>query len=159
MLFRSVCHGPAVAHTRDPVHNRVRNPAARTAVELNTFCGQCHRLILEDDREATDVRDPRNSRNEPLWLAASACFRNSKGGLSCLQCHSPHEPLERNMSAYNRVCASCHAAPRHSQSIREQACVECHMPAIQFENLAFRNHRIAVYSPADPVVPLSAKRR
>jgi hypothetical protein len=154
-----VCHGPAAAHAGDPVHNHVRNPAAMTAVELNKFCGQCHRLILEDEREATGIRDPRNSRNEPLWLAASACFRKSKAGVSCIQCHSAHEPLERSAAAYDRVCASCHAAPRHSQSIGDQTCIDCHMPAVRFQNLAFRNHRIAVYSPEDSAVPVSAKPR
>jgi hypothetical protein len=154
-----VCHGPGAAHARDPAHNRVRNPAAMPAAQLNTFCGQCHRLLLEDEREATDLRDPRNSRNEPLWLSASACFRQSKTGVSCVRCHSPHEAIEKSAAAYDRVCAGCHAGTRHAQPVGEQACVECHMPAVRFENLAFRNHRIAVYAAGDPVRPVSERRR
>ena len=153
------CHGPGAAHVRDPAHNRVRNPAAMAAAQVNALCGQCHRLLLEDEREAADLHDPRNARNQPLWLGASACFRKSKTGLSCVRCHSPHAALEKSASAYDRACAGCHAAVRHTQPVATAACVECHMPAVQLENLAFRNHRIAIYAAGDPVVPVSEKRR
>ena len=61
-----------------------------------------------------DLRNPWNARHQPLLLAASRCFRESKGRLSCLTCHSPHAPLEqkladlreeiyKNLTAWQRV--------------------------------------------------------
>jgi cytochrome c554/c'-like protein len=154
-----VCHGPAALHARDPVHNHPRNPGAMTAADLNRFCGTCHGTAQQAGQQPTDLRDPRNSRNQPLRLSTSACFRRTKGGMACLACHSPHEPLETRVAAYDSICRNCHAAPRHSTAIAAQACVECHMPAVPFQNLAFRNHRIAVYAAGDPVQPVSAKAR
>ena len=154
-----VCHGPAAAHASDPEHHRPRNPAAMTATALNAFCGQCHRLTLETDEEATDLRDPRNSRNEPRLLTASACFRKTKGGLACLKCHAPHGTPLQELSAYDSACQSCHTTARHSHPVAGRACVECHMPAVRLDHLTFRNHRIAVYAAANPVEPVSAKGR
>jgi hypothetical protein len=153
-----VCHGPGGLHAQDPARNRMHNPAAAGAQQLGDFCGKCHRLTLETGKEAFDLHDPRNARNEPLLLAASACFRRTKGGISCVACHSPHESLSTNSAAYDKVCHNCHAAPRHSHAVGEQACVACHMPAVRFENLAYRNHRIAAYTPADPMTPVSVAR-
>jgi len=151
-----VCHGPAAQHAADPARYHPRNPGALAAAELNALCGKCHGVALEPDQEATNLRDPRNSRNQPLWLSASACFRKTKGGIACVACHAPHEPMETRPAAYDAACRNCHSAPRHSVAVSAQACVECHMPAVPFQNLAFRNHRIAVYAPRDPVQPLKA---
>jgi len=153
-----VCHGAGGLHAQDPSRNRLRTPASLTAQQQGEFCGKCHRLTLETGKEAFDLRDPRNARNEPLLLGASACFRRTKGGISCVACHSLHEPLETNAAAYDAVCRNCHAAPRHSQAVA-QACVECHMPPVRFENLSYRNHRIAAYDAADPMTPVTAKPR
>ncbi len=153
-----VCHGAAAAHAGDPVKNRPRNPARMTAVELNSFCATCHHITLEDGKESKDLRDARNVRSQPLRLAASACFQKGRGRLTCLTCHSPHAPLERNAAAYDRACQGCHAAPRHSRRVAG-ACTECHVPVVRQGNLAFVNHRIAVYGSADPLVPAGVKPR
>jgi hypothetical protein len=152
-----VCHGPAALHAANPAQNHPRNPAQLSAAKLNDFCGQCHRLILEDGEEDTDLRDPGNSRNQPRLLAASACFRKSKTGIGCTACHQPHAPLQRNAAAYDAPCRGCHAAVKHTQAVGGSACVECHMPSVQLSNLAFTNHRIAVYAAADPMSPVSLK--
>lgn len=154
-----VCHGAAAAHVRDPAHTRLRNPARMTAAEMNAFCANCHRLTLETGEESTDLRDPRNSRSQPLRLAASVCFQKSKGRLTCLTCHSPHAPLERSAVAYNAACQRCHAAPHHTQTVAGAACTECHMSSLRQGNLVFVNHRIAVYGPQDPLSPISVKPR
>jgi hypothetical protein len=154
-----VCHGPAAAHVRDPARNRPRNPARMSAAEMNSFCGQCHRLTLATEEETSDVRDPRNSRNQPMLLASSACFLKSRGRLTCLTCHSPHLALERNRAAYDPTCKNCHPAARHTNATAGRACAECHMPAVPQRPLAFTNHRIGVYAPRDPVVPVSVKAR
>jgi len=108
--------------------------------------------------ETPDLRNPWNMRHQPLLLAASACFQRSNGKLSCLTCHSPHAPLEEKLAAYDATCSRCHARPRHTTAIAGQSCIKCHMPQVTPQpNLAFANHRIAIYTPADPVTPV--KRR
>ena len=151
------CHGPAAAHARDPQNVHPVNPGKLSAAELNQFCGNCHRMPAGAD-ETPDLRNPWNMRHQPLLLAASACFQRSNGKLSCLTCHSPHAPLEEKPAAYDATCAGCHARPRHTTAIAGQSCVKCHMPQVTPQpNLAFANHRIAVYGAGDPVTP--ARRR
>lgn len=154
-----MCHGPGSLHAQDPGRNHPRNPGRLGAAGINAFCATCHRLKLEDGEELTDLKDPRNSRSEPLRLAASACFQKSNGKLTCLTCHSPHGPLERSAAAYDRTCSGCHAAPRHTQAVAGQSCSQCHMPAIRTGNLVFVNHRIAAYRPGDPLIPGRPVRR
>ena len=153
-----ICHGPAADHARDPARNHPRNPGRLTAAAMNTFCGQCHGLLITGDPLA-DLRDPRTSRNQTLLLAASACFRKSQGRLNCVTCHPPHAASRPPSAAYDKACRGCHAAPRHTVAIAGQACAQCHMPAVRLQRLVFQNHRIGIYSPADPVSPVSAKAR
>jgi hypothetical protein len=152
------CHGPGAAHVRNPGRSHLLNPRLLAADELNGLCGDCHRMPAGPN-ETPDLRDPWNARHQPLLLAASACFQQSKGRLSCLTCHSPHAPLERSLAAYDAACAGCHAAPRHTRPVAGRACAECHMPAVKPQaHLAFANHRIGVYAPADPLSPLTVRR-
>jgi hypothetical protein len=149
-----VCHGPSAAHARDPARVHPNNPARATAAQLNDLCGACHRMPAAAG-SATDLRNPWNARHQPLLLAVSACFRKSNGKLTCLTCHSPHAPLEEKLTAYDVACGSCHVAPRHKKPVGGHACAECHMPAVRpTPNLAFANHRIAIYAAADPMSPL-----
>jgi hypothetical protein len=148
------CHGPAATHVRDPAHSRPQNPRKLTADQMNELCGGCHRMPSAAGA-TTDLRNPWNARHQPLMFAASACFRKSDGRLTCLTCHAPHAPLERKLAAYDATCAKCHAMPRHTNPVAGRSCVECHMPAVRpQEGLAFANHRIAVYTAADPLSPI-----
>lgn len=149
-----VCHGPAAAHVKDPAHNPLRTPAQLAAPAISRFCGQCHRTDSESGEELKDLRDPRNAKDQPLRLAASACFLRSNGRLNCVTCHDPHRQLDQNASSYDAGCKICHAGKVHRQPVSGQACVSCHMPSIpDGPNLSFANHRIAVYAPGNPVVP------
>ena len=153
-----VCHGPAADHVRQPKKFHPQNPGRFTADELNRFCGECHRAPAAAG-ESPILRDPWNARHQPFMLAASTCFRRSKGRLSCLTCHSPHDALERNLAIYDGACSRCHAATRHKLPTAGRTCVECHMPAVAAQAyLKFANHRIGVYAPTDPLVPVSASR-
>jgi len=138
-----VCHGPGSDHARDPARNHPRNPARMTAAAMNTFCGQCHGLLITVDA-ASDLRDPRSARNQALRLAASACFRKSQGRLNCVTCHPPHAGARPAAAAYDAACRKCHATARHTVSIAGQPCVDCHMPPVRLQQLVFRNHRIGI---------------
>jgi hypothetical protein len=151
------CHGPAAAHANDPAKVHPRNPGNFTADQLNDFCGQCHRMPgIQGD--TTDLKDPWNSRHQPVMLAASYCFKAAKGGMTCLTCHAPHAPLETKLSAYDAACRKCHAGARHTSNVAAKACAECHMPKVPAQpNLVFANHRIAIYAPGDPMTPVISR--
>ena len=148
------CHGPSAGHAADPERVRPVNPARLTAAEISDLCGACHRMAMGADATPR-LSDPWNARHQPLMLAASACFVRSNGGLSCLNCHRPHEPVERRASAYAGACGKCHAAPRHTAATAGHTCTECHMPAVKpAPGLSFASHRIAIYAPGDPLHPV-----
>lgn len=148
------CHGPAGDHARYPGRYAAENPGRYTAAAINELCGECHRMPA-GATETTDLRDPWNARHQPLTLAASACYRESNGRLSCLTCHSPHAPIDRNPANYDTRCQACHAGVKHVRSVARTPCAECHMPAVRPQpHLEFANHRIAVYAASDPLTPL-----
>jgi hypothetical protein len=153
-----VCHGPGAAHAGDPARNRLATPAQLTAAGMNRFCGQCHRTDSETGEPLTDLRDARNARNQPLRLAASACFQRSAGRLNCVTCHAPHQQLEQNESSYDAHCQSCHKNKVHRTRIAGRACVSCHMPRVpNGPNVSFANHRIATYASGNPLLPAAVR--
>jgi formate-dependent nitrite reductase cytochrome c552 subunit len=109
--------------------------------------------------DTTDLKDPWNSRHQPVMLAASYCFKAANGRMSCLTCHSPHAALETRLTAYDATCRKCHLNQRHKTNVAAKPCVECHMPKVPAQpNLVFANHRIAVYAPSDPMSPIISRR-
>lgn len=92
--------------------------------------------MLYFDRAMDQDRDERvEFAGEGYRLRMSACFRESKGALTCLTCHNPHDVRRGDaaLSYYAGICRSCHetavaklvAAGSHPAS---QDCVACHMP-------------------------------
>jgi hypothetical protein len=152
------CHGPAAAHVRDPAAVRPQNPGRMSADAINRLCGECHRMPMQQNDE-TSLRNPWNARHQPLLLAASRCFLESGGRLSCLTCHRPHVPLETNSGKYDAVCSGCHAGLEHRTAV-SGACAGCHMPAVRpQQHLRFSNHRIGVYAASDPLAPVGRRQR
>jgi hypothetical protein len=158
------CHGPGgrhaelIAASRLPeARQAIGNPARLDAAASLRFCGECHRPPASAG-VAIDWSDPWNVRHQPVYLSRSACFQGSSGGVTCMGCHDPHEPLRRNDSAYyNARCATCHGAGKHppAEVCRVEAgCASCHMPAVRPQpELTFHNHWIGVYAPGDPLRP------
>ena len=151
------CHGPSAAHAANPSKSKPVNPARLTSVQVNELCGACHRMPASAD-DTPDLRNPWNARHQPLTLAASRCFNESKGRLNCSSCHTPHAPLERKAAVYNTACAKCHPTPSHKENIAADSCVRCHMPGVKIPpGIVFANHRISVFAPADPLTPVPAR--
>jgi hypothetical protein len=137
------CHGPGSIHARTRDRKFIRNPGKLSAAQLNELCGSCHRMPPPEG-VAIDWNVSWNVRHQPVYLAQSACFRRSKGALSCLSCHQPHEALRQDLAHYNKVCGSCHAGV-HSRTARSN-CVDCHMPLVSPQPpLRFTNHWIGIY--------------
>lgn len=142
------CHGPGADHVKGGGDKAaIFNPARLTAAAMNDFCGACHRKPASAGDD-TNWKNPWNSRHQPLYLSQSACFRKSKGALTCLTCHKPHAALER--TGYDAKCSACHPLPRHRSlaATAKRSCTSCHMPAVRPQpNLAFANHWIGIYLP------------
>ncbi len=151
------CHGPGGEHVAaGGGGGTIRSPKHLNAVELNTFCGTCHRKPPEAGVEG-DWTDPWNARHQPASLSQAACFRKSAGKLSCLTCHDPHAPLETSAKAYDQRCSGCHQEVRHRTAIAGAACVTCHMPQVQEPSpeIRFTNHWIGIYGKGSSLVPVS----
>ena len=139
------CHG--AGHD----HEKLRNPAKMTPVEINTLCGACHRMPAGKEA-STDWSNAWNTRHQPLYLAESACFLKSER-LTCVTCHNPHEA-----AAAKPQCEGCHAAPKHKVKIGEGSCTACHMPKVVPQaGLAFTNHWIGIYAPGKPLLPVQRR--
>ncbi len=153
------CHGPAAAHVKRPSRSNIQNPKSFSAVRLNEFCGRCHRPPAAKTQNI-DWNVSWNVRHQPVYLSESACFRKSKGVLSCLSCHDPHERAEKKPAAfYNDRCLNCHSsnAPPPKPVCRRQTvanCIDCHMPKVSPQSaLQFTNHWIGVYGPGAKLKP------
>jgi Cytochrome c554 and c-prime len=151
------CHGPGSAHAAavskgqtGAARTLIRNPKRMTAAELNQFCGECHRTPASGP--TMNVYKAWNVRHQPIYLSRSKCFLASRGRLSCLTCHDPHQKLDRDATHYNQKCARCHETARHPAAAgyavaSSPNCIECHMPRVPAqERLEFTNHWIGVYA-------------
>jgi hypothetical protein len=154
------CHGAGSAHAQRPSRKNIRNPAALSAAQLNEFCGKCHRPPAAKG-VAIDWNYPWNVRHQPVYLSESACFRKSRGALSCFTCHDPHEPAGKHEAAYyNNRCAGCHSASTSPPKVvcleRKPAnCIDCHMPLVSPQApLRFANHWIGIYRDGAKLKPV-----
>lgn len=151
------CHGPGRVHQEriaqgevEAARQAIGNPGRLAASAQMEFCGQCHRPPASGS-DPIDWNDPWNVRHQPVYLTQSACFQKTAGGLSCMDCHDPHEPMRRDDAAfYNEKCAMCHSAGNHPPADvcrSEPGCASCHMPAVEPQpELTFHNHWIGVYT-------------
>jgi tetratricopeptide (TPR) repeat protein len=151
------CHGPGAAHVESHgAKGTIQNPGKLTGVEMNIFCGVCHRKPPESGEE-TDPSNAWNSRHQPEYLSRAACFRKSNGALSCLTCHDPHSALSRSAVDYDKRCSACHKAVRHRSVVAARSCVECHMPQVAAgAYLRFTNHWIGIYGKSATLIPMSS---
>jgi Zn finger protein HypA/HybF involved in hydrogenase expression len=160
------CHGPGGAHreaalARDLPLARasIRNPAHMKPEELNQLCGTCHRQPAPLGVQV-DWKNSWNIRHQPVYLSQSACFRESRAGLSCVTCHDPHAELRKNDAFYNDRCAECHSQKKRPPSRvclsqPSSNCVDCHMPGVSPQSyLTFANHWIGIYPSSDKLKPL-----
>jgi hypothetical protein len=138
------CHGPGGDHAKAPGKANIFQPKMLNGAGVNELCGNCHRQPPKAD-EDTNWSDPWNARHQPVSFAQSACFRESKGQMTCMTCHDPHgaKPVRQD------ACGGCHQTPRHMKSLAKgQTCVGCHMPVVKpSADLQFANHWIGVYAP------------
>jgi Tfp pilus assembly protein PilF len=144
------CHGPGAEHLKKPTKGTIVNPRRFSPAELNDYCGDCHRTTAD----ITDWGLSWNSRHEPAFLSQSRCFERAE--VSCLTCHSAHQPVEKSTKHYDAKCAGCHANPKHrTPTPAASSCVSCHMPGVPTNaQLRFTNHWIGIYDKTRPMTPI-----
>ncbi|HEX7957017.1 MAG TPA: multiheme c-type cytochrome [Pyrinomonadaceae bacterium] len=162
------CHGPGEKHlaavkAKDLKNLNVYNPARLGGLELSQeFCGACHQSFdtvmgLEGQGGAANVRF------QPYRAFNSRGHLTDDRRMSCVACHDPHGPLERDPVKYDANCLSCHLATPKERPTRERAaapcpvstkqCVTCHMPKVELPSMHFKftDHWVRIARPGAPV--------
>ncbi len=114
------CHGPGGNHLRAIARDfkdskgssefAIVNVAGTPAATANGQCVECHTVGLSFEIERAPD-DPRYVRSPGVTFAASRCFSESGGALSCMTCHDPHREAEHSAAFYEAKCLACHSAP------------------------------------------------
>jgi hypothetical protein len=180
------CHGPGQLHADErgrglkptSPDDSIVNLAKLTPRLAEDVCMKCHqtgdaRVLLpgktyDDFRPGKPLVETLAIVNLPLSQAGtdllehhvsmklSKCFRASRGNLSCLSCHDPHQQPDAAAapSFYRARCLACHGSNqkpcRFSPTIRAAQnppdnCVACHMPKRDIHVIshsALTNHRV-----------------
>jgi hypothetical protein len=172
------CHGPGRAHSEAMRQDReneglaaIVNPAPFTPVDSVDFCGACHATYW--DVTLAGEKGISALRSQPFRLQSSRCWGEGDRRITCVACHNPHEPLERDARFYDTRCLTCHQAtdgasvsdrlsvPSPLQAIalpapackarqREQ-CATCHMPQYKVPEMhfSFTDHLIRIVRAGD----------
>ena len=155
------CHGPGKAHADLVQEDRVNegrtaivNPTSFNAVDAVDFCGACHGTYW--DVTLAGEKGVKALRSQPFRLQSSKCWGDGDRRLTCVACHDPHQPLEREPQSYDRRCLQCHRAidgqsvsgahARPCSASQRQRCTSCHMPRYRVDEMqaSFTDHLIRV---------------
>ena len=133
------CHGAGEAHIA-AVDRGARDRAIlggrsdSTADQQMRRCGYCHRHPDRFNPAVIRVDNPEMVRHQPVGLMQTACYRKTKGGLSCTLCHDPHARTSTDTAGYVNACLTCHqpgpsAPQQHACPVSPgEGCLPCHMP-------------------------------
>ena len=165
------CHGPGRAHARAMQQDKdeeglaaIVNPAPFSPVDSVDFCGACHATYW--DVTLAGEKGLAALRSQPFRLQNSRCWGDGDRRITCVTCHNPHEPLERDVRVYDQRCLACHrivadtppakrttetadTMPAHAPSCKAGArdrCASCHMPKYEVPGMhfSFTDHLIRV---------------
>jgi hypothetical protein len=106
------CHGPAKAHTTDPITHRPVLPVGREP------CLACHNYLPSRPTGFPQILEKRHNPMRP-----------------CLACHDPHDPTPPQRPG---SCAACHAAIARTLSVSHHAplaCEVCHETPVEHRDL------------------------
>jgi tetratricopeptide (TPR) repeat protein len=188
------CHGPGALHvqsggaTSAGRDKTIVNPASLGPELRDAVCEQCHlqgdSRIEPADRRLADYRpglplyryvsvffdagklDYHRAVGQVEQMHASRCYIASRGALSCIACHDPHErpAADRRTPFYRDRCLACHESrnpcslppdQRRAFSSRD-SCIQCHMPPLSSSDIvhnAATDHRIPRLLAARPKEP------
>lgn len=157
------CHGPGATHATamkaqqyDKGSAAITNPMHLSPSDSVDFCGACHRTWADVAFGMGSNIGAASLRFQPFRLEKSRCWgKNGDARITCIACHDPHQPLVRDLTAYDSKCLACHSAKANPQkktavfaTCREATskCVSCHMPKYEVEqtHATFTDHYIRV---------------
>jgi hypothetical protein len=167
------CHGPGLAHATQmtshpnphPNLSNIYNPANLSPADSNDFCGACHRSFADATMSTAQAQATSTAivRFQPYRLEESRCWRETQDArLTCVACHNPHEPLNKDPVSYDKHCLQCHSATAvastHPANVCPKSttqCVSCHMPKVNVASMHgdFTDHFIRVVHPHDGFPP------
>lgn len=155
------CHGPGREHiavvkaANDASGLHVVNPAKMTPAKAVDFCGACHGT--PKDVEVAGTAGKITVRFPAYRLEKSRCWGVAGDArLTCFACHNPHQPLEREATAYDAACLKCHAnsgaakeqvaAKQPACPVAKSKCTSCHMPKFDVGGMhhEFTDHNIRI---------------
>ena len=159
------CHGPGAKHVSAMKAGRVQrslilSPARLYPVDSVDFCGACHRTWW--DVKLLGAVGISNVRFQPYRLENSRCWGKGDARITCVSCHDPHHPLQRDSAPYDERCLRCHLARPGAKPDREHPgvacpmstrnCVSCHMPKVELPDMHFKftDHQIRVVREGEP---------
>jgi hypothetical protein len=156
------CHVGAEQHMADAAHDNFktlpRSLIKMDAQDAANFCGQCHRTW--DTVVRNHWKGTRNVRFQPYRLENSRCFAGTDRRISCLACHNPHQPVNRDLASYDTKCLACHAEAKTAAAqsaiktclVSKNNCVSCHMPKVELPggHALFTDHMIRIVQPGEP---------
>jgi hypothetical protein len=168
------CHGPGKQHI-EIINNRnadhplmdktdaaIFHPGKLSPADSIDFCGSCHRSFADATLSTGPQADRAVVRFQPYRLEESKCWiRTQDERLTCVACHDPHQPLNRDTASYDKDCLQCHAASlarssaAHATPVCPKAsrdCVTCHMPKVELPTMhgSFTDHFIRVVAVGEP---------
>jgi hypothetical protein len=150
------CHGPGQQHVANAAAGNAKasatifQPAKLSPSDSIDFCGACHRSSADASLSTGPRAERAAVRFQPARLEQSRCWRATRDArLTCVACHDPHQPLERNVAAYDRNCLQCHSGAQAARKTCPQAthdCVTCHMPRVNLPSMHgdFTDHYIRI---------------
>ena len=162
------CHGPGERHlaavkAKETKNLHIFNPAALDGLELSQeFCGACHQSF-ETVMGMHEQGGAGNVRFQPYRVFNSRGHLTTDRRMSCVACHDPHGPLERDPVKYDANCLSCHLSTAKEPKTRSRdaapcpvatkACVTCHMPKVELPSMHFKftDHWVRIARPGQPV--------
>jgi predicted CXXCH cytochrome family protein len=129
------CHGPGRTHLAAlAAHSKdlgILNPDKLPIAEQMRPCSQCHAGsgFLEDPLPGNLLIS-----DQVTALRNSECWRQSGGGITCTNCHNPHEDATRTVltARSDKTCLRCHsvAVSKHAGLCpvnRVSGCAGCHL--------------------------------
>lgn len=186
------CHGPGSEHVRKMkageeidvgkhIDYSIVNPKKLAVEKSFDVCQQCHlpgtsvfktetafrpAQALSEQREVfIPLKKDLNSfgiSSHAERLRHSACFLQSKGKMTCVTCHNPHQSVHKtDKNFFTKACQKCHQpqACTEKQAVKDQVqnnCITCHMPkggTSDIPHVRFTDHYIRVKGKEKAIQP------